>query len=141
MPTHVKIIVQGHENNVIKPIAFLSIVIEKKFNEQKDNVNNEDKEIVLEDISNESFIKFIELGEIYFGMDDKEKNYFTKDTYQKNYGRSKYYKWMNEIYNELNNEQIFSLVQVADTLDIKFLIHYLGCKLSKYIDDGSFFAE
>ena len=153
MPTHIIILVQDHKYEVIKPVAFLSEIIEKKYNERKSIDSSTDSGIdsgidattsagiILEDISHEAFDKFIEFSEIYFGMSSDEKSTFTKDTYAKMYGKSKHYKWMNEIYNDLTNEQILSLAVLAEKLSIKFLIHYLGYKLSDHIDDDRFFKE
>lgn len=143
MPTHITIVVQDHKYEVIKPMAFFSKIIERKYNERKDDtgVTEDNTSIVLDDISHESFDKFIEFGEIYFGMSSDEKNAFTEETYLKTYKKSKCYKWMNEIYNDLTTEQILGLAVLAEKLEIKFLIHYLGYKLSEHINDDRFFKE
>lgn len=140
MPTHITIVVHGNPYEIIKPLAFLSEIIKTKYNEQK-NDTTESSAIVLEDISRESFDKFIEFSEIYFGMNTDEVSAFTKDTYVKTYKKSKHYKWMNEIYSNLTNEQIIGLAVLAEKLHVKFLIHYLGCKLSESINDDKFFNE
>lgn len=155
MPTHIIIVVQDNRYEIIKPLAFLSKIIKTKYNEQK-NVTTDTASasaasasasaasaasIILEDISRESFDKFIEFSEIYFGMNSDEASVFTKDIYVKTYKKSKHYKWMNEIYNSLTKEQIIGLAVLAEKLHVKFLIHYLGCKLSDSINDDKFFNE
>lgn len=142
MPTHIIIMVQDNRYEIIKPLAFLSKTIKAKYNEQKISAIDStvgSPVITLEDISRDSFDKFIEFSEIYLGMNSDEAGAFTKDTYVKTYKKSKHYKWMNEIYNSLTNEQIIGLAVLAEKLRVKFLIHYIGCKLSDSINDTEFF--
>jgi hypothetical protein len=132
----VVVIVQNHKHNIIRPVAFLSKVIESKAQELKKT--GTDGNITLEEISNELFEKFIELGNIYYGMDDSEKKEFINNTnvYIKNNNKSQHVQWMDEIYSDLSNEQIFGLMCTAEKLKIKFLICLLGHKLSKFISLG-----
>jgi hypothetical protein len=48
---------------------------------------------------------------------------------------------MNEIYDSMNSEQACSIMLLAEKLDIKFLIYFLGLKLAKHIDEENFFDE
>jgi hypothetical protein len=142
MPSSYDIIVQGNTHTVIKPIAMLSGVLERKIHEYTRIIPGEERNgIKLEEISNDAFAKFLELGEIYNTMDDKEKKAFNSDAYEKTYDESQCYVWMNEIYDSMNSEQACSIMLLAEKLDIKFLIYFLGLKLAKHIDEENFFDE
>jgi hypothetical protein len=129
----VTVFVQKHRHDIIRPVAFLSKVIETRVQELKKT--STDGNIILEEVSNELFEKFVELGNIYYAMDDTEKKEFLNDagTYIKNNNKSQPVLWMNEIYYDLSSEQIFGLMCTAEKLKIKFLICLLGHKLSKFI--------
>ena len=124
----ISIVVQNVPYEVSKHVAMLSTIIKKK-------IINLEESIILEDMSHESFGKFVSLGELYYKMNDKEKSAYIKNPQILN----DYTLAMDDIYNELTKEQIFSLVIISEKLNVKFLMHYLSNKLSKYVMDDKFF--
>ena len=127
MPKLITISVQNNKHELIQPIAFLSKIIE--------NIGQSD--ITLEEISNESFEKFKDLGEAYVSMDKNEKESFDKDicSYMKNYNNSPHLEWINDSIDDLTNEQLYGLMYVAEKLEANFLIKLMGYKLSTLMND------
>lgn len=135
MAPTVAVVVQNQKYKIIKPIAFLSKTIESKW---KENIKYPDNENIVElsSISNEAFEKFLDLGEIYVGMSEKLQGAFLKDItkYMKNGSTSsEQIGWIIELIGELTNEQLFSLMTLAEILSIDFMITVLGYKLSEMI--------
>lgn len=131
MVVYISVEVDNNQYKIIRPVAFLSRTIEKKW-----EASETGDVVQLESISPRTFEKFVEFGDVYAGIDEKTQRLFMKNIakYMVNGSSTcEQIEWIIEMIEDLSSEELFSLMSLAETIEADFMITILGYKLSELL--------